>query len=421
MKKKMEKIRKHINPLKVTYGVVIIIAIVFGFFIYRMSGIPMSFFSGSGVCIVIALIINKATNMTLKKTVSSMNKQLESCSQGDYSQLIEEINVDYIDKIISCMNFLIEDTRGLIENFFSLSSLIVESAKSVTTVSETTLESIDRMSKTAEEIAAGASSQAEEAQESVRVVDKLSEEINFLSDSYDDVTKETNIINKLNTVGLQSVSILQEKSEVSHDSYEKIFSVVGQFTNKTKDIGLFVESIETIAEQTNLLALNAAIEAARAGDAGKGFAVVAEEVRKLADQSRQATEEINILMSNIIQESEIAIKSMETFKQVSNDQNIAVAKTDKAFNDIANAINSLVQKNNEINKSVSKMVDVKNEAISASEHISLVSQQTAISTQEVVSITDNELTNVKKMKEDVERLEHLVIELDNKLKKYKTK
>ena len=67
------------------------------------------------------------------------------------------------------------------------------------------------------------------------------------------------------------------------------------------------------------------------------------------------------------------------------------------------------------------MVDVKNEAISASEHISLVSQQTAISTQEVVSITDNELTNVKKMKEDVERLEHLVIELDNKLKKYKTK
>lgn len=421
MKKKMEKIRKHINPLKVTYGVVIIIAIVFGFFIYRMSGIPMSFFSGSGVCIVIALIINKATNMTLKKTVSSMNKQLESCSQGDYSQLIEKINVDYIDKIISCMNFLIEDTRGLIENFFSLSSLIVESAKSVTTVSETTLESIDRMSKTAEEIAAGASSQAEEAQESVRVVDKLSEEINFLSDSYDDVTKETNIINKLNTVGLQSVSILQEKSEVSHDSYEKIFSVVGQFTNKTKDIGLFVESIETIAEQTNLLALNAAIEAARAGDAGKGFAVVAEEVRKLADQSRQATEEINILMSNIIQESEIAIKSMETFKQVSNDQNIAVAKTDKAFNDIANAINSLVQKNNEINKSVSKMVDVKNEAISASEHISLVSQQTAISTQEVVSITDNELTNVKKMKEDVERLEHLVIELDNKLKKYKTK
>ncbi|MDQ2084856.1 methyl-accepting chemotaxis protein [Herbivorax sp. ANBcel31] len=421
MKNNIKGIKKYLNPLNIAYSFVIVIAIFFGLFIYRMSEAPMAFVSGAGVCIIIALIINKATNLTLKKAINNMNKQLEKYNQGDYSQSLEKINVDYIDKIISCMNNLVEDTRSLIGDFFSLSSSIVESTKGVAVVSEKTLKSIDKMSKTAEDIAAGASSQAEEAHQSVKVVDRLSDQINFLSDSYEDVTKETNSINQLNSVGLQSVSVLHEKSEVTYDSYEKIFSVVEKFANKTKDIGLFVESIETISEQTNLLALNAAIEAARAGEAGKGFAVVAEEVRKLADQSRKSTEEINILMSNIEQESKMAIDSMETFKQVSIDQNSAVGKTDRAFNDIANAINSLVQKNNEINQSVSKMLDVKNEAISSSENISLVSQKTASSTQEVAAITESELKYVKEMKENSLKLEQMVIDLDNKLKKYKIK
>jgi len=104
--------------------------------------------------------------------------------------------------------------------------------------------------------------------------------------------------------------------------------VVEKLTNTVKDIGLFVESIENIAEQTNLLALNAAIEAARAGEAGKGFAVVAEEVRKLADQSRKSTEEINILMQSIHEESQHAIESMEIMRKVSQEQNGAVNKTD---------------------------------------------------------------------------------------------
>ncbi|HAA42941.1 MAG TPA: chemotaxis protein, partial [Ruminiclostridium sp.] len=96
----------------------------------------------------------------------------------------------------------------------------------------------------------------------------------------------------------------------------------------------------------------------------KGFAVVAEEVRKLADQSRQSTEEISLLMQSIQEESNLAIKSMETMKKVSQEQNEAVNKTGDAFNNIANAINYIIEKINDVNQSVNKMQNDKVQVLS---------------------------------------------------------
>jgi methyl-accepting chemotaxis protein len=212
---------------------------------------------------------------------------------------------------------------------------------------------------------------------------------------------------------------LRDKSKETYETSEKIFAVVENLTNTTKDIGLFVESIENIAEQTNLLALNAAIEAARAGEAGKGFAVVADEVRKLADQSRKSTEEINNMMQSIQEESALAISSMETMKKVSQEQNFAVDKTNSAFSDIANAIDFIVSKINDVNTAVIKMQDDKSEVISAIENISSVSQQTAASSEEVAATTENQLKTLEDMKIAAESLDQLVKQLDVKLKKYK--
>lgn len=193
----------------------------------------------------------------------------------------------------------------------------------------------------------------------VQVVDKLSDQINFVYESYSGITNETNKIIDLNTVGLKAVTTLRDKSKETYETSEKIFAVVEKLTNTTKDIGLFVESIENIAEQTNLLALNAAIEAARAGEAGKGFAVVADEVRKLADQSRKSTEEINNMMESIQEESALAISSMEIMKKVSQEQNIAVDKTNSSFSDIANAIDFIVSKINDVTKQLLKCKQIR--------------------------------------------------------------
>ncbi|WP_024831501.1 methyl-accepting chemotaxis protein [Ruminiclostridium josui] len=401
------------------YGIGAIISIVLCIIGGIISGKPAFAVYTFFACLVSCITFIVLSGLQYKKTIKRFSKDIDGFKSGDFSRMIEPKQYGILGFVASVVNIVISDIRSLIESFFNLSLSITQASRKVTSTAENASNAIEEISKTIDEIAKGASAQAAEAQMGVQVVDKLSDQINFVYESYSGITNETNKIIDLNTVGLKAVTTLRDKSKETYETSEKIFAVVEKLTNTTKDIGLFVESIENIAEQTNLLALNAAIEAARAGEAGKGFAVVADEVRKLADQSRKSTEEINNMMESIQEESALAISSMEIMKKVSQEQNIAVDKTNSSFSDIANAIDFIVSKINDVNEAVIKMQTDKSEVISAIENISSVSQQTAASSEEVAATTENQLKIIDDMKVASESLNQLVKQLDNKLKKYK--
>lgn len=375
------------------------------------------FFLASAV--ISAFIIRFSVQVSTKKMVGKFSSEMELIKSGDFSHLVESRNYQALGGLSSAVNGVLSEIRTLIDSFFTLSISIIQSSRQVTSTANEASRTIQEISKTVDEIAKGASDQASEAQQGVQLVEKLSDRINVVYEAYTGVTNETSKIIELNNAGLDSVSVLRQKSIETSETSEKIFSVIEKLTNTTKDIALFVESIENIAEQTNLLALNAAIEAARAGEAGKGFAVVAEEVRKLADQSRKSTDEINNLVESIQQESLLAITSMATMKKVSQEQNQAVNRTDMAFSDIAQGINTIVHKINEVNDAIVEMQQDKNEVMVSIENISAVSEETAASSEEVAATTENQLQAIEDMKLAAHGLDDLVHELDKKLKRYK--
>lgn len=404
------------NSLYIIGVIISIVLCVVGGIIGKSFTVGLyTLFACFATCILFVIL----TGLQYKKTIKKFSSDLDGFKSGDFSHMIEPKVYGVLGFVASVVNAVVSDIRSLIEGFFNLSLSITQASRKVTSTSEEASAAIEEISRTVDEIAKGAAAQAEEAQQGVMVVDKLSDQINFVYESYSGITTETNKIINLNNVGLKAVTTLRDKSKETYETSEKIFSVVGNLTNTIKDIGLFVESIENIAEQTNLLALNAAIEAARAGEAGKGFAVVADEVRKLADQSRKSTEEINNMMQSIQEESALAISSMEVMKKVSQEQNQAVDKTNSSFSDIANAIDFIVGKINEVNKAVIKMQTDKTEVISAIENISSVSEETAASSQEVAATTENQLKTIDDMKIASESLSQLVKQLDVKLKRYK--
>jgi methyl-accepting chemotaxis protein len=416
--------KKNEEEKKVKTGkIVAIIATILGF----VLGGLFSFITQNWLIFVVfglfalaeAVVVRFVLELEIKKLASRFTDQMQKIKEGDFSILIIPKEFGLLGPVATIVNTMLSDIKKLIDGFFQLSLAINSSSYTVKTVSKNASDAIRLISHTTDDISKGATSQAEEAQNGVLSVEKLSDQINAVYNSSNEIIIETDKITQVNTAGLNAVQSLKEKTDTNINASEKIFSVIEKLVQTVQQITSFTDSIESITEQTNMLALNAAIEAARAGEAGLGFAVVADEVRRLADQSRQSNLEITNLVESISEDSKMAVSVMEDLRKASDEQNQSVEQTGQAFSDIANAIYAIVDKFKVVNESVTKMQSDKDEVIRAIEHISSVSQETAAASQEMAATTETQMKAFEELQEASANLGQLVVELDEKLKRYK--
>ena len=179
------------------------------------------------------------------------------------------------------------------------------------------------------------------------------------------------------------------------------------------------DAITEITEQTNLLSLNASIEAARAGDAGKGFAVVASEIGKLAEQSKKSTEQITVLIEEIQEKADIVVQAMNGTKEINQEQNQAVTKTEKIFNDISASITDLTGKVIEVKSSVDEMQVQKQIFVTQIESTSAISEETAASTEEVTASAERVTETMSRFSQNTEDLKQLAEKLKKEIDKFK--
>lgn len=401
----------------------LIIVTIVGFVLGAVLGLKnwnwLIFFAFGSFAFVEAVVVRFVFERGVKRTADRFADAMQKIKDGDFSILVIPKEYGILGPVATTVNNVLSDIKKLIDGFFQLSLAINSSSYTVKTVSKNASDAIDLISHTTDDISKGATSQAEEAQNGVLSVEKLSDQINSVYKSSNDIIVETDKITQVNTAGVNAVQSLKEKTVMNINASEKIFSVIEKLVQTVQQITSFTDSIENITEQTNMLALNAAIEAARAGEAGLGFAVVAEEVRRLADQSRQSNLEITNLVESISEDSKMAVSVMEDLRKASDEQNQSVEETGQVFGDIANAIYAIVDKFRSVNESVNKMQTDKDEVIRSIEHISSVSQETAAASQEMAATTESQIKAFDELQEASVELGQLVVALDEKLKRYK--
>ncbi len=360
--------------------------------------------------------------LPIKRFIKQYNGDIEKIKEGNLSLLL---NLDQykhnklFGKLIDSVNVIFSEFSHLIDDSFKVVDTITTTTNQVTESTEEAMKAICQMSGMMKEIAEGANEQAAQSQTGEALMETLSQEITVAYDNCKGIMEEAGKIQGLNEEGKASIRLLQERAASAVQATEEIVKTVAFLTNKIKDITLFVDAIESIASQTNLLALNAAIEAARAGDAGRGFGVVAEEIRGLADQSHNSTEQIKNLVSNIQAESEKAITAMNKMNTVSEDETEAVSAAEQVFTKMATSIEAIVDKITITNEAITKVNQDKNKVNAVIEQVAAVTQTTAAYTEEGVSSTEEQEVLMKRVNSEISTLNKEVEVLNSKLKKYR--
>lgn len=162
-------------------------------------------------------------------------------------------------------------------------------------------------------------------------IESISISIDHISENVEELTKNADNMRSCNQSAEQIMDELISISEESGIAIENVRRQTDLTNQSAQQIRTATEIIAGISSQTNLLALNASIEAARAGEHGKGFAVVAEEIRTLADQSRESTEQINKIVNDLIDNSNVSVEITEKVSEAFARQSEKIQDTEEIF------------------------------------------------------------------------------------------
>lgn len=364
--------------------------------------------------VLVVFISNKIT-----KPIKQLQKTVTDVSTGDLSIQSEINSKDETGLLASDLNKMIVNMKDTIQVVQESIYNVRESAEGLSAVSEETNASSEEMAKAVSEIATGASQSAADSDRAHHQTEQLGTRINGVYEKSKAMSEMAGQADVMNQSGLNQVKELENAYHSSSEYISSMEKVIFSLEAKVKTIESVMGTITDISSQTNLLALNASIEAARAGEHGKGFAVVAEEVRKLADQSVKATEEVKRTIIEIQQGSHQAVDEMVKTKETFDVQNEVIQKTNHVFDQTSQLMKSMQDEIERMYEEVGQINLEKDEVVNVIQMMAATAEQTAASCEEMSASTEEQVRAVQSVTQAAERLTDLSQELQSSIERFK--
>lgn len=374
----------------------------------------------AAACIVLTLVVLLQLSGMFVRPILSIRNQVVQVASGDL--MVEKLDLrrqDEIGDLAKNFDLMVDSLRELVKNVQSQSHQVAAASQQLTASSEQSANAAGQVADSITQIANGSHQQLAEVGEASQVVEEMATALQQVTAAAKEVAVAAGETVAITESGQRSINqAVKQISDVGKGTAE-VNSAVKDLESSSKKITEIMNLISGIAGQTNLLALNAAIEAARAGENGRGFAVVAEEVRKLAEQSNQAAQEITSLIQQNTENLNRAVQFMEKSGKDVEQGIFLVTEAGQGFNDISQAISQLSEKVQKSTVIMDEMASDSQRIVTSVQGIEAVSKHQSAAAQTVSAATQEQLASIEEIASSSNALAKLAEDLQQAINRFK--
>lgn len=368
--------------------------------------------------LLIRSLVMKPVNLveTAMMRMSDLNFDLSDLT-GEASRYF--VKQDEIGEMTNGIKDLLSSLQTTLSEISDISQTSAATAQELTATAQSTANTAEEVQRAVANIAEGAQTQSQDTLTAASDVDDIAQSLQQMVEILNLLRGKADEIAIAKDSGSKCVEELTDVAKKSSEASKDVYSIIMETHQSSEKIAVASDMIQAISDQTNLLALNAAIEAARAGDSGRGFAVVAEEIRKLAEQSAEFTDEIRNIISELEQRSEMAVSTMNEVEEIVKEQDERLFETDRQFERIEKAVVKCVKIVTELTNTSQILSEKNRVVISVIENLTAIAQENAATTEEAAATIDTQTQSIQDISYASENLAEIATNLQQEISKFR--
>jgi len=325
---------------------------------------------------------------------------------------------DEIGQVADSFNWMMEEITALVRSANQSAQAVLETAAALTQAARRTADAAGTIAAATEEIASGASRLATSSEQGAGLAEEIGSQVRTVVASNEEMKRAAAEAEASGTAGIGHMTALIDNTNRMEAMTRMMAEKVGRLADSARSIRNILEMLVRMNAQTNILSLNAGIEAARAGDRGKGFMVVADEIRKLAEQSRQSIAVVGEIIGAIQHEIGETVEALDEAHPVFREQIDAVKEAHRLFQTVRTNMNAFIGRLETATASIRRLEQVQSDMADTMNDVSSVAQQAAAVSGDVAGLSREQLNVSAGLVELSNRLESVSGQLRSSLSRF---
>jgi methyl-accepting chemotaxis protein len=366
----------------------------------------------------IAVLIGIWMVRMIARPLGKLKDLMQEGSEGNLKVRTPYTSQDEIGQLSAAFNLMMEQITKLVEQTNRSAQEVLDTASELSSASKKTAVSASEIAVATEEIAGGASSLATEAERGNELTDNISRQMESVVAANEQMGDSARHVEKSSQTGTQHLNQLMTKTQKTEEMIGALVNKVDSLKESTSSVLKVLDVMQNITKQTNILSLNATIEAARAGTAGRGFMVVANEVRQLAEQSRQSIDMVGDITDKIMTEMNETVDQLSAAYPLFKEQMDAVKDTNVIFASVQQQMGAFVESLSMVTGSIGDLNQSQGTLSEAMSNVSAVAEQSSATSQEVASLSSEQQNISNQLVNLSAKLENVSTELKDTLSRF---